>query len=206
MTSATFPSSIKTFGSDAIDGEYILAGHINELRAEVTAIEQSLGANLANTLSAAAFPTKGAIVAGSAAATFSSLAVGQPNQLLRVDPSSSTGLAWVTPADAFAPRMASLASGASITPNITTTDQLNITTLAVDAVFAAPSGSAIDGQKLIIRVKDNGTTRALGWNSLYRAFGSALPTNTSAGKTVYVGFIFNAAETRWDCVAQAMEV
>ena len=206
MTSATFPSSIITFGSDAIDGEYILAGHINELRAEVTAIEQSLGANLANTLSAAAFPAKGAIIAGSAAAAFSSLAVGQPNQLLRADPSSSTGLAWVTPAEAFAPRTASLTSGASITPNITTTDQLNITALAVDAVFAAPSGSAVDGQKLIIRVKDNGTTRALSWNSLYRAFASALPASTTTGKTLYVGFIFNGTDTRWDCIAQAVEV
>lgn len=205
MTTPTFPTDIKDFGTDAINGEYILASHLNDLRAEITAIEQSLGANLANTLSGTAFPSKGAILAGSAPSTFTSLAVGTNGQVLSADAGAVTGLVWVTPVDPYAPRVTSLASSATPSPSIGNTDQVNITALATDATFAAPTGSPVDGQKLILRVKDNGTSRSLTWNGVYRAIGSALPSATSPGKTLYIGLIYNAADSRWDCVAQAQE-
>jgi hypothetical protein len=97
--------------------------------------------------------------------------------------------------------VASVASAATITPTSDASNQYNVTALAVPATFAAPSGSPVDGQKLLLRIKDNGTARALTWNAIYRAIGTALPTTTVATKTTYVGCIYNSADAAWDVVA-----
>jgi hypothetical protein len=97
--------------------------------------------------------------------------------------------------------VASVASGATITPTSDDGNQYNVTALAVPATIAAPSGTSVDGQKLLIRLKDNGTARALTWNAIYRVIGSTLPTTTVATKTTYVGCIYNAADAVWDVVA-----
>lgn len=76
-----------------------------------------------------------------------------------------------------------------------------ITALAANATFAAPSGTPANANKLIIRIKDNGTARTLGWNAIYRAMESALPTTTVISKTMYLGFIYNSADSKWDMVA-----
>ena len=77
-----------------------------------------------------------------------------------------------------------------------------ITALAeATATFAAPSGTPVNGNKLTIRIKDDGTGRTLAWNAIYRALEFALPTATTASKTIYLGFIYNSAETKWDLVA-----
>ena len=77
-----------------------------------------------------------------------------------------------------------------------------LTALAVADAFAAPTGTPTDGQHLIIRIKDNGTARALTWNSIYRAGSDvALPSTTVLGKTLYLGFIYNAADSKWDLLA-----
>ena len=59
--------------------------------------------------------------------------------------------------------------------------------------------------KLIIWIKDNGTARALSWNAIYRAVGITLPTTTVISKTLYVGFIYNSTDTKWDAVATNQE-
>ena len=41
----------------------------------------------------------------------------------------------------------------------------------------------------------------LTWNAIYRAVGTTLPVSTTATKTIYVGCIYNAADTKWDVVA-----
>jgi len=95
----------------------------------------------------------------------------------------------------------SVSSSATITPTAATASQYNVTALAVPATIAAPSGTPVNGQKLILRLKDNGTARALTWNAIYRVIGTTLPTTTVANKTTYVGCIYNSADTVWDVVA-----
>lgn len=97
--------------------------------------------------------------------------------------------------------IASIASAATITPTSDTVNQYNVTALATPATFAAPSGAPVDGQKLLIRIKDNNTARLLTWNAIYRTIGTTLPTTTVATKTTYVGCIYNAADAVWDVVA-----
>lgn len=81
-----------------------------------------------------------------------------------------------------------------------------VTALAANATFAAPSGTPVDGNYLTIRIKDNGTSRTLSWNAIYRVIGTTLPTATTISKTIYVGCRYNSADTKWDVIAVASEV
>lgn len=104
------------------------------------------------------------------------------------------------------PQLQSVAdAGGTLTPVSITNDMVIATALSQATTIAAPSGSPVQGEKLVIRLKDNGTARALTWNSIYRAIGVTLPTTTVISKTVYCGFIYNSTDTKWDCVAVAQE-
>ena len=100
----------------------------------------------------------------------------------------------------IAPRVTQISSSATPTPNADTTDCYEVTALAADATFGAPTGSPVNFQALMIRITDNGTPRALSWNAAYRAFGSPLPTTTTANKTIIVGANYNATDAKWDCM------
>ena len=97
----------------------------------------------------------------------------------------------------------------NITPTGDTADQYNITGLTGSAAIQIPSGTPTDAQRLSIRIKDNGTARALTWVTSaggYRVIGTTLPTTTTANKTIYVGCVYNSADSFWDVVAVASEV
>jgi hypothetical protein len=92
----------------------------------------------------------------------------------------------------------------TLTPNGDTTDVFNAFGLTGGITMAAPSGTPTDGQKLIIRIKDNGTGRAITWTTTsgaYRAIGTSLPTTTIASKIIYVGCIYNTTDGFWDVIA-----
>jgi hypothetical protein len=99
------------------------------------------------------------------------------------------------------PRVSSAASAASITPDIASFDQYALTAQAVNLTINAPIGTPVDGNKLVIRILDNGTTRTLTWNATFTVIGVTLPGSTTASKMLYVGCIYNAANTRWDVIA-----
>lgn len=100
-------------------------------------------------------------------------------------------------------------SGTSYTTSTTidsdATDLYVITAQAGALLFNNPSGTPVQGQKLMVRIKDNGTARALTYGSQFRAIGTALPTTTVISKTLYMGFIYNSTDTKWDLVASAQE-
>lgn len=77
----------------------------------------------------------------------------------------------------------------------------DVTALATDPTFAAPSGTPANHNTLLIRIKDDGTSRTLAWNAIYRG-GTvlALPTATTISKTMYVYFVYNSADSKWDIV------
>jgi len=94
--------------------------------------------------------------------------------------------------------------------NSTSFDQYAITALANALTISADANaSPADGQKAIFRFKDNGTARALTWTTgstnSFRAIGVTLPTTTVVSKIVYVGCVYNVADSRWDAVAVAQE-
>jgi hypothetical protein len=99
------------------------------------------------------------------------------------------------------PRVTSAASASSLTPDISASDVYAFTALAAGLTINAPTGTPVDGNKLIFRLLDNGTSRALTWNATYTVIGVTLPTATTISKTTYVGCIYNANNTRWDVIA-----
>lgn len=120
---------------------------------------------------------------------------------------ATAGTDYVTPTGSetltnkrITPRINTTASTSTLTIDSDTTDQYTVTALAAPMTIAAPTGTPTDGQKLILRILDNGTARALTWNAIFRVVGTILPTTTVLSKTTYVGCIYNTAAVKWDVV------
>lgn len=105
------------------------------------------------------------------------------------------------------PRTDTVASSATPSINTDTTDFFTITALAtaITSMTSGLTGTPTSGQKLVIRILDNGTARAINWGSSFASRGAALPTTTTANKYTYVGLIWNSTASKWDCVATATE-
>ena len=92
----------------------------------------------------------------------------------------------------------------TLTPNSDTTDIFNAFALDGATTLAVPSGTPIDGQRLILRLRDDGTARALTWTTTsggYRVIGTTLPSTTTISKLLYVGCVYNSTDSFWDVVA-----
>ena len=96
----------------------------------------------------------------------------------------------------------------TLTPNGDTTDVFNAFGLTGAITMAAPSGTPVDGQRLMLRFEDNGTGRGITWTTssgAYRAVGVTLPTTTVASKVTYVGCVYNSTDVFWDVIAVATQ-
>jgi hypothetical protein len=105
--------------------------------------------------------------------------------------------------------VASTSTSGTITPRASTSDVFTMLGLTGSVTVAAPSGTPTNGQKLILRIRDNGTARTLSWANTsggYRAIGITLPTTTIPNKIAYVGCIYNTTDTFWDVIAYTQEV
>ena len=123
------------------------------------------------------------------------------NDLLQYE--SATSL-WKNKPFTFIPNVQSVTSAATVTPT-TLNDEVVVTAQAVALALANPTGTALQGESLIIRIKDNGTARAITYDTQYRAIGVTLPTTTVISKTVYLGFIYNSTDTKWDCIGVSQQ-
>lgn len=105
------------------------------------------------------------------------------------------------------PRTNTVASSATPSINVDITDEFTITALAtaITSMTTNLTGTPINGQRLIIRILDNGTARAITWGASFAARGAALPTTTVLSKYLYVTFIYNSTAAVWDCVSVVQE-
>jgi len=99
------------------------------------------------------------------------------------------------------PRASGVTSGTTFTPPSDSVEYFTMTSLASNLTVANPSGTPVNGQKLLLMFLDNGTSRTISWGTSYRAIGITLPTSTIAGKTTYVGCIWNSVNSSWDAIA-----
>ena len=104
------------------------------------------------------------------------------------------------------PRSATATTATTLTPDLATLDQTSLTALATALTINAPTGTPVDGSKMTIRLKDNGTARALTWNATYVPIGNALPTTTVANKIVYIGCSYNLTAAQWDIIAVTQQL
>lgn len=102
------------------------------------------------------------------------------------------------------PSIQSVSSSATVTPTFAD-DMVLITAQAAALNLANPTGTAIDGLGIVIRIKDNGTARAITYGTQYRAIGVTLPTTTVISKTHYLAMVFNNTDTKWDVLAVGQE-
>lgn len=105
------------------------------------------------------------------------------------------------------PRVTTITSSATPTINTDNCDVVTITALAaaITSFTTNLSGTPVEGQKLIIRILDNGTARAITWGASFASRGATLPTTTVLSKYLYVGLIYNDVTNTWDCVAVSLE-
>jgi hypothetical protein len=100
-------------------------------------------------------------------------------------------------------RVVTVSNSTTLTPDGDNSDvSLQVNTQAAGTLtVAAPSGTPTDGQKLIIRVKST-NAQTYSFNATYRfSTTTAAPTTLAAGKTDYIGALWNATDSKWDVVA-----
>lgn len=71
--------------------------------------------------------------------------------------------------------------------------------------FANPTGTAIDGKEIILRLRDNGSARTIAFGTNYRAMGVTLPATTIASKWIILRMVYNSIDTKWDVIAVLQE-
>lgn len=150
----------------------------------------------------------GGVVVGSASPAFTGTPTAPTASVLN----NSTQIATTAYVDVNLPQVTTTASYTtsvavtSTAANINSTVHYNITAQAGALLFAAPTGSWIDGQILEIRIKDNGTSRALTYNGAFRAGTTvgAMPSSTTISKELYMQFQYNSnGGTFWDFIGYA---
>ena len=104
-------------------------------------------------------------------------------------------------------RTNTVASSATPSVNTDTTDEFTITALAVaiTSMTTNLTGTPVNGDMLLVRIKDNGTAQSITWGASFRQCGATLPTTTVISKTLYILFIWNSTDSIWDCVSTAQQ-
>jgi hypothetical protein len=97
----------------------------------------------------------------------------------------------------------------SATPGVFTDiyNNLSITALATDITSMTTNltGVPVDFQSLTVRIKDDGTARAITWGSKFTSRGGTLPTTTVVGAITTVYLEYNIATLTWGCIKTAVE-
>lgn len=187
-------SQSATVAYDSVAADYVLVGPIGPITPPAnggTGVNNATRTLTINTNSGTlAFPSASTVMTfPSATDTVAGIAATQTLTNKRVDP-----------------RVSSSASASSVTPDVASYDMYAYTALAANLTINAPTGTPVDGTTLLFRILDDGTSRTLTWNATFTAIGASLPTATTASKMIYVGCIYNVANTRWDVISVATQV
>lgn len=100
-------------------------------------------------------------------------------------------------------RVTSITSSATPSLNTDTTDQLNITALAVaiTSMTSGLSGTPRDAQRVMIRITGT-ATRTITWGTSFASSGVAtLLATTSGTNTHLVGLQYDSTKAKWICIA-----
>ena len=84
-------------------------------------------------------------------------------------------------------------------------NELYITALAEASELQAPSGTPVNGNKLLVRILDDATARALTYNAIYTGTLADLPSTTTISKTLYMLFLYNSEAVKWELASTGEE-
>ena len=119
------------------------------------------------------------------------------NKYLRTDGDGTSSWQETSPGD---PRVDKMAYTSARTIFIDDYDMVVMTAQNQPITFHEPTGSPVNGQSLIIRLKDDGTQQAITWNAIFVAGLVAIPQTTTVGEETYIEFRYNSDYSQWDCV------
>lgn len=198
---ASYPSSAKTFTTKSDGaGNTILAAHINDLQLEVTAVEQDLIAGLP--------VARGGT--GNTTLTANRVLLGNGSSAVAVAAAGTSGYVFISQG-ASAPTWSAILGAVVVALTDGATPALDASLGSVfrldaagDRTIAVPS-NATNGQKIVIQHYASGGARTLALNTgaggfRYGTDVTAL-TQTTSGKTDYIGCIYNGTDSKWDVVA-----
>jgi len=121
---------------------------------------------------------------------------------------ATTQAEMVTALGRLAPRVATLTDAATVTPATDSYDGGLLATLSQTTDFINPTGTPVNFQRYILRIKST-TTRSITWTNggsgtQYRGSADlALPSATSGSSlTDYLVFQWNSADSKWDLVGR----
>lgn len=94
------------------------------------------------------------------------------------------------------PRVQSVTSASTVTPNADTDDLVMVTAQAAGLTFANPTGTPVNGQVIMFWWKDNGTSRTLAFGNAY-VFYSTFPTSSTISKWMQFLAVYNTTDSKW---------
>lgn len=150
---------------------------------------------------------------GTGAATLTGLVLGNGTSAMTTVTAPSGAVVGTTDTQTLTnkrinSRVQSQTTQTLLTINSDNYDEAILTAQVTALSVAAPTGTPVNDQKLIVRIYTaasqtlSWTTSAGGW----RIIGTTLPSSTLAGKTVYIGAIYNANDNYWDVVGVAQQL
>ena len=89
----------------------------------------------------------------------------------------------------------------SITMDSSSFTEYDITAQAGALLFNNPTGTPVNWQKRIVRIKDNGTARALTYGTQFASWASTLLTTTVISKKSWMWFEWDSIDSKWYCIA-----
>ncbi len=99
------------------------------------------------------------------------------------------------------PRVKTFATDATPDINSDDYDAVTITAQAAAITDVNVTGTPTNFQKLLFRIKDNGTARAITWGTDFENGVATCPTTTVESKTLMVGVIYDSVDSKWACDA-----
>jgi hypothetical protein len=104
------------------------------------------------------------------------------------------------------PRSSSTTSVTTLTPNIDTYNFYDLTAQAAGLTVANPTGTPRDGDVILIRIKDNGTSQTITYGTAYTnisGLDSLVATTISKWHTI--GAVYEATTSKWQIVSITTE-
>jgi hypothetical protein len=100
------------------------------------------------------------------------------------------------------PRVSQATTTATLIVNFDSSD-VHVITAQSGGLAISVGGTPTAGQAMVLRIKDDGTSRALTWAANFRGLSEPLPAATIPGETLYLTFRYNAADAKIDLVSVA---
>lgn len=214
----TLSGTVTSSGSLTLGGT--LSGIGNSQLTNSTISGVSLGSNLADLTAGSGISfSSGTTYNGSTAITISSTgSMTYPGAGIAVSTGSAWGTSLTAPSGTIVgttdtqtltnkrvtPRVSTTTSSATPTINTDNVDVFGLTALAVNVTSFTTnlSGTPTDGQRLLIYIVGT-AARTLTWGASFESSTVTLPTTTVTTNRLDVGFVWNAATSKWRCVAVA---